>query len=99
MERSPDTLLLDIVQKISSLQGKIDILLEDRERYSVMHVASAEMRQTLNRLEPIVDRLNNQSQQAVGVMWFGRVIWALIGGGVLTAVGWAVHLIGKKFGG
>lgn len=100
-ERHPDTLLLDLIQQVANLQASVKVLLEDRSRYGIIHedvndmrVTVAELRQSLTRLGPIVDRLDQHSQQAVGVMWFGRVIWAVIGGAVLTAAGWIAHKLG-----
>lgn len=96
VEASRDTLLLDLIQQVAKLQASVETLLEDRihEDFNDMRVTVAELKQSLNRLIPIVDRLDQHSQQAVGVMWFGRVIWAVIGGAVLTAAGWIAHKLG-----
>ena len=97
----PDTLLLDLIQKVATLQAGVNVLLADRERYGIIHedvndmrVTVAELRQVVSRISPIVDKLDGQSNQAAGVMWFGRVIWAVIGGAVLTAAGWIAHKLG-----
>ena len=100
-ERSHDTLLLDLLQQVANLQASVNVLLEDRGRYGIIHedvndmrVTVAELRQVVSRISPIVDKLDGQAHQAAGVMWFGKGIWGLIGGAVTAFVVWIWHKLG-----
>ena len=92
--RSSDSLLLDILQRVAGLQSTVERLSHDRDRAAEMLVTVAQLTQTVDRLAPIVESLDKQRQQAIGVIWFGRIFWSLIGGGVITMVGWLAHKLG-----
>jgi hypothetical protein len=91
-----DTLLLDILQRVASLQVTVERLSHDRDKASEMLVTVAQLTQTVARLAPIVESLDLQRNQAIGVMWFGRIFWALIGSGLLTLIGWIAHKFGAN---
>jgi hypothetical protein len=94
VDHSNNTLLLDILQRVASLQSTVERLSHDRDRANEMLVTLAQLTQTVARLAPIVESLDLQRNQAIGVMWFGRILWALIGGGLLTLIGWMSHKFG-----
>jgi hypothetical protein len=94
VEHDRNTLLLDILQRVASLQSTVERLSHDRDRANEMLVTLAQLTQTVARLAPIVESLDLQRNQAIGVMWFGRILWALIGGGLLTLIGWMSHKFG-----
>jgi hypothetical protein len=82
------------LQRVASLQSTVERLSHDRDRANEMLVTLAQLTQTVARLAPIVESLDLQRNQAIGVMWFGRILWALIGGGLLTLIGWMSHKFG-----
>jgi hypothetical protein len=96
VEHDRNTLLLDILQRVASLQSTVERLSHDRDRANEMLVTLAQLTQTVARLAPIVESLDLQRNQAIGVMWFGRIFWALIGSGLLTLIGWVAHKFGAN---
>jgi hypothetical protein len=96
VDHSNNTLLLDILQRVAALQSTVERLSQDRDRANEMLVTLAQLTQTVARLAPIVESLDLQRNQAIGVMWFGRIFWALIGSGLLTLAGWIAHKFGAN---
>jgi hypothetical protein len=96
VDHSNNTLLLDILQRVAALQSTVERLSQDRDRANEMLVTLAQLTQTVARLAPIVESLDLQRNQAIGVMWFGRIFWALIGSGLLTLIGWIAHKFGAN---
>lgn len=95
-QRPNSTLCLDILQRVAVLQSNVDRLSHDSDRNTELLVTVAQLNQTVCRLVPIVESLDRQRHEAIGVMWFGRIVWAVIGGSLLTVIGWVAHKFGAN---
>jgi hypothetical protein len=99
LERSTNTLLLDIIERLAIVEQQIIQVLHSQtdadDSRKAIHArlnTLSGFADTVKRLEPVVMELEQMRQRAIGVQFIGRVFWVLAGT-ILTALGAVIERI------
>ncbi|MBI5112860.1 MAG: hypothetical protein HZA68_12905 [Rhodovulum sp.] len=101
------TLLLDIRERLAIVETQSTAILAEQgraaenrqavfDRLAAITLDEAAVRQRVERIEPIVDRLNAAHQRSKGAAMLARALWTVAGGAVGAAAAFVAAKLGIK---
>jgi hypothetical protein len=90
-----------LTAQISNLEGQSNLIIAEQQRaaagrqlmYEKLNKIDA-LTATVERIAPLVDAHERTHNQALGAMWFGRVLWGVIAGAAGAGIAMLINKLG-----